>query len=84
MGNFETDPFRQILQDEILRIMEDAAKDEHIIHSGREAVRLASLYPDCGLTADDICDQLIEAAIHAGVTIEMSRPDNSTSSAPTG
>ena len=82
MTDDDTRPIRQSLKEEIGRIIGDASRHDHILSSGQEAMRLASLYLGSGLTPDEICDRVIEAAIHAGVTIEMSRPDNGGSSGP--
>ena len=72
--NFETEPIREILQEEVRRVIADAIKDDRILHSGSQAERLATVYPGSGLSPDEISERIIEAAVHAGVSIEMSRP----------
>jgi len=68
---------RQLLDEAVREVVADAVESDGILHAGQEAIRLVHTYPGSGRSAAEISEQIIEAAVHAGVTIEMSRPDQS-------
>ena len=67
----------QILQtlvvEEIRRIVADAIRQGRIVKTGRHAPELLRAYPNCGLTVDQIVNELGAAAACAGVPVELSR-----------
>jgi hypothetical protein len=68
---------RQLLDEAVREVVADAVESDGILHAGQDAIRLAHTYPGSGRSAAEISEQIIEAAVHAGVAIEMSRPDQS-------
>lgn len=64
---------RELVHEEIRRIVADAIADDEILHVGPAALRLSREYGACGLTPEDIADELALAAVSAGVPMELGR-----------
>jgi hypothetical protein len=62
------------IDDEIRRIVAEAVASDCVVSSGREACRLAAAFGTCGQAVEDISEQIIKAAIYAGVAVEMCSP----------
>ncbi len=62
------------IDDEIRRIVAEAVASGCVVSSGREACRLADIYGTYAQSVEDISEQIIKAAIYAGVAVEMCRP----------
>jgi len=66
-----------LVLDEIRRVVAAAIQDvSRCLPAGRCAVRIADAYPNSGMTADHIAEAIVEAAIRAGVNVEISRPSS--------
>ena len=63
-----------IVQDEIWRIVLEAARTESRLSLAQQAKRIADAFPASGLTHESISDALVFAAIDAGVMIEIRKP----------
>ncbi len=50
----------------------------------RCASLIARAFPNCGVTADQIANEIIEAAIHAGINVEISKPRHDVVREPAG
>jgi hypothetical protein len=59
------------VQEQIQRALDDGS----IIRSGPDAARLAKRFPTAGLTAVQISEMLVRAALKAGVATELCQPD---------
>jgi hypothetical protein len=58
--------------EEIRRVVARAIRDRSTLETGRIASDIAHSFPTCGLNTAQIAEQLIEAAVHAGVSLELS------------
>ena len=58
----------------IRRIVADAIENGHCLRAGPCAAAIARAYPGCGMSPAEIAERIVEAAVHARVTVEMSRP----------
>ena len=65
---------RGLVSEEIRRLVAESIEDQGCLPAGRCAALIARAYPNCGLTPAEIADQIIEAAVHARITVEMSGP----------
>ena len=64
-----------LVSEEIRRVVADAIQSGGTcLPAGRCANLIARAFPNCGLTADQIANEIIEAAIHAGINVEISKP----------
>ncbi len=66
-----------LLIGEIRSIVADAGN--RVVSAGREALRLADVYPDCGMTIDQIATKIAIEAACAGVPVEASLPKGEAS-----
>ena len=57
---------------EIRKVVENAARTGELLRVGAAAKRIAAL---CGVPPKLIADQLTEAGIRAGITMQFSRPE---------
>lgn len=65
---------RDLVDEEIRRIVADAVQPSMMLRTGPAAERVARAYGDCGMSPDEIAMQIAEAAACAGVAVEISRP----------
>jgi len=66
---------QRLLIEEIERAVCEARKDRRIIHAGRYAPSLMLTYPNCGMTASEVVNEIGAVAACAGVPVELSRPE---------
>ena len=66
-----------LLFEEVERIVADASGDGRIVKAGRHASILLRAYPNCGLSAADVVNEIGAVAACAGVPVELSRPEDS-------
>jgi hypothetical protein len=59
--------------EEIRRIVAESIEAKSCLDTGRCARRIARAYPNCGFTPAQIADEIVRAAIPAGVAVEFSR-----------
>jgi len=64
----------QLIAEEIRRVIADAIETQECLAIGRRASLIERAYPNSGLSSDDICDEILAAAISARVPVEMSKP----------
>ena len=67
---------QRLLVEEIERVVVEARKDRRIINAGRYAPSLLRVYPNCGMTAGQIINEIGAVAACAGVPVELSRPES--------
>ena len=65
---------RELVEEEIRRIVADAIRGAEILHTGPLASKLAKAYSNSGLSAEAISDEIAKAGARAGVALEISRP----------
>jgi late competence protein required for DNA uptake (superfamily II DNA/RNA helicase) len=74
-----------LVSEEIRRIVADAIQGRGTcLRAARCASLIARAFPNCGLTADQIANEIIEAAIHAGINVEISKPRHDVVREPAG
>ena len=64
-----------LVLEEIRRVVADFIPSRSCLNSGRHAAEIARAYPNSGMTAEDIAEEIITAAAHAMVPVEMNRPE---------
>ncbi|MCT8266399.1 hypothetical protein NYQ83_03860 [Afifella sp. JA880] len=67
-------PARSAVFEEIRRVVAEAIESGICVDTGRQAERIDRIWPQSGLSADDIASALSEAAVSARITVKMSRP----------
>jgi len=68
---------RTLVLEEIRRVVAAAIQDAgRCLRASRCAVAIARAYPNSGMSADDIAEAIVEAAIRARVNVEISRPSS--------
>ena len=65
----------RLLVEEIERIVAEARIDRRVVKAGRHAPDLLRAYAACGLSADQMVNEIGAVAACAGVPVELSRPD---------
>lgn len=60
----------------IRRTVADAIASRSVLHTGREAARIAADHPGAGLTPEEVMEMLIRVAARVGVPMEVSGPGN--------
>ena len=75
MSRSDQEALVNLVSEEIRRIIADAIQSGECLDTGRHATRVATAYPGSGLSPEGIADELVRAAIQAGVPVEMSRPN---------
>ena len=64
-----------LISEEIRRVVADVIQDAgSCLQAGRCASAIARAYPNCGMTPDQIAEEIVQAAIRARVNVEMSKP----------
>jgi hypothetical protein len=65
--------------EEIRRVVANTIQDAgSCLRAGQCASVIARAYPNCGMTPDQIAEEIVQAAIRARVNVEMSRPKHET------
>jgi hypothetical protein len=62
---------RERLADEIAKVVEDARSSRLTLRTGPHAARLFAAHPNANRSVGHIVDQLIAAAVAAGVAVEI-------------
>jgi hypothetical protein len=62
-----------LVLEEIRRLVAETIEDSGCLDSGRSALRIARAYPNCGMTPAQIAEEILRAAIPAGIAVEFSR-----------
>ncbi len=68
-----------LVTDEIQRVIAEAVEDCDRVYADHSASRIVQTYPKCGLTADEIAERIIQTAVDAHVTVEMSKSEGTWS-----
>ena len=64
-----------LVSEEIRRVVADAIQGTGAcLPAGHCASVIARAFPSCELTADQIADEIVEAAIRARINVEISKP----------
>ncbi len=71
-----------LVKDEIQRAIAEAIEDGDRVYAHHSASRIVQTYPKCGFTVDEIAKEIVQAAIHAHVTVEMSKSEGTWSAMP--
>lgn len=66
------------VSEEIRRVIAQAAKDGSSVHPGNSVMRIARSYPNCRLTAAQIAERIMEAALAAQLPLTRSERKFST------
>ena len=75
VGDLEDGLVRQLITDEIRRVVADCIANKRCLLTGRYAALIHRAYPNCGLSAADIGEQLLEAALSAKVPVKITKPE---------
>ena len=59
--------------EEIRRLVAETIADSGCLDSGRSAMSLERAYPNCGMSPAQIAEEILRAAIPAGIAVEFSR-----------
>ena len=60
-----------LVLEEIRRLVAESIEERSCLSSGRSALRIARAYPNCGMTPAEIAEEILRAAIPAGVAVEL-------------
>jgi hypothetical protein len=63
----------QVIQD-IENLVADSAGEVGCLAAARSAEALARAHPDCGMSLDEISEEIVLASIRARVPVEIDRP----------
>jgi hypothetical protein len=63
-----------LVLEEIRRVVAHAILTGVFVRAGRCAAKISQAYPNSGMTADELADEIVEAAIRARVNVEISKP----------
>jgi hypothetical protein len=66
------------LSEEIRRVITRAVEDGSSVHAGKSALRIVQAYPNCRLSAAQIAERIIEAALAAQLPLTLSKRKFST------
>ena len=64
---------QSLAREEIERVVSRAARGRGFLRAGEQAFRIIKAYPNCGMTGEQVVDEIIATAASAGVAVEMSR-----------
>ena len=64
-----------LVSEEIGRIVEEASRERRILKAGPHAFSLQQVYPNCGLSAAELVNEIAASAACAGVPVELSRAE---------
>lgn len=62
------------VSEEVRRVIARAIRDGSVLQTGPVAIDITHSFPACGLSTAQIAEQLVEAAVRAGVPLELSTP----------
>ena len=65
---------RTLVREEIEHIVSRAARGRGFLRAGEHAYRIMKQYPNCGMSGEEVVNEIIAAAAASGVAVEMSRP----------
>ena len=68
-----------LVTDEIQRVIAEAVEDGDRVYADHSALRIVQTYPQCGFTANEIAERIIQAAVQAHVSVEMSKSNGTWS-----
>jgi hypothetical protein len=71
MGQTVSGFIQDLVSKEIRRIVADASGDETMVSASALANQVMDIYPNCGLNAREIADQVMMAAARAGMAVEI-------------
>jgi hypothetical protein len=71
-------PDKVDVSEEIRRFIAQAVKDGSSVQAGKSALRIAQAYPNCRLTAAQIAERIMAAALAAHLPMTLSKPKFST------
>ena len=63
-----------LVLEEIRRLVAESIEEKSCLDTGRSALRIAKAYPNCGMSAAEIAEEIVRAAIPAGIAVEFGRP----------
>ncbi|HEX2146409.1 MAG TPA: hypothetical protein VHG11_02000 [Pseudorhizobium sp.] len=63
-----------LISEEVRRLVAESIEDGGCLPTARCAARIARAYPNAGLSPAEIADRIIEAAVHARISVEICRP----------
>ena len=63
-----------LIEEEIARIVAEAAMGRGFLRAGEHAYRLSRQYPNCGMSGGELFTKIIAAATKAGVMVETNQP----------
>jgi hypothetical protein len=75
MANLDTTLLRQRITEDIRRLVAACIESGDCLPIGHCASLLHKASPNAGLTAEEIGEEILRAAIGTGVPLELSRPD---------
>ena len=64
-----------LVTEEIRRLVADVIERGGFIQTGPQATSVVRAYANCGMSADQIAEEILRAAVQARIAVEMSRPD---------
>ncbi|MYZ48214.1 hypothetical protein [Propylenella binzhouense] len=64
----------KLVDEEIRRVIAEAIESEGCVAASQCAVRIANAYPNSRVSAEDLAEAIVRAAISARVAVEVSRP----------
>ena len=62
---------RNLVSEEVRRIVADAVEDDVLLSAPETAAEVLRIYPNCGLAEEAIADEVMMAAAKAGVAVEI-------------
>ena len=63
-----------LVREEIEHIVSRASLGMGFLRAGEHAYRILKQYPNCGMSGEEVVNEIITAAAASGVAVEMSRP----------
>jgi hypothetical protein len=78
MTNVDQSLLFTLIWEEIRRTVADAIESGYCLRAGPSAAAIARAYPGCGMSPSEIAERIVEAAVHARVAVEISRPGSLT------
>ncbi len=63
-----------LVREEIERIVDGAARRQGFLRAGEHAYRLSKQFPNSGISASELVNQIVAEAARAGVAVEIFQP----------
>jgi hypothetical protein len=63
-----------LIREEIEHIVSRASRGTGFLRAGEHAYQLLKAYPNCGMTGEEMVNEIVAAAATSGIAIEISRP----------